>query len=218
MSETRRSLPGWVWDTQDEGALLLDGDRRVLDANRAACALLDATREALVGRVLPEPFVVAEEVRVREHRHAGRVLVTLADVARQLRARRAIERIAESVEAFLFTRRLDADGVARLVYAGPGVERLLGGPVPPGGTIDQALADALLPDDRERAQAALAATMRGEASLVEYRLAGLDGRVRWVRARMQRREERGVVSVDGMISDVTAERAHAEEMARFRGA
>ncbi|HWI73261.1 MAG TPA: PAS domain S-box protein, partial [Baekduia sp.] len=134
------------------------------------------------------------------------------------RARRAIERIAESVEAFLFTRRLDADGVARLVYAGRGVERLLGGPVPPGGTIDQAWADALLPDDRARAQAALAATMRGEPSLVEYRLAGLDGRVRWVRARMQRREEHGVVYVDGMISDVTAERAHAEEMARFRGA
>src|SRR3954465_14586753 len=53
--EQRASLLAWVWNTQDEGALLLDGDGRVLDANRAACALLESDRDALVGPALPAP-------------------------------------------------------------------------------------------------------------------------------------------------------------------
>jgi glycerol-3-phosphate dehydrogenase (NAD(P)+) len=36
----QESLPAWVWDAQEEGALLLDGRRQVIAANRAAGELL----------------------------------------------------------------------------------------------------------------------------------------------------------------------------------
>lgn len=95
MSETRRwqdrfsrapraELLAWVWNMQDDGAVLLDVQRRVLDANRAACALLEVERDELVGSSLPDPPLPRRaEIRVRTHtRHdpeLGRVqLVTLA--------------------------------------------------------------------------------------------------------------------------------------------
>jgi diguanylate cyclase (GGDEF)-like protein/PAS domain S-box-containing protein len=233
MSETRRwldrfsraeraSLLAWVWNTQDEGAVLLDGDRRVLDANQAACGLLGADRDALLGALLPDPPLATEEVRVREHRRTlapfGDVLlVTLADVRAQVRARRAIERIAQSVQELLFTARLAGDGPLEIVYTGPGVERLIGGPLPPGSAPADAWFAAIHPDDREITRAAIRATARGEPIAVEYRLVGLDGRIRWVRSRTQRREEPDGLYVDGIVSDVTEKRTHDEEMARFRG-
>jgi diguanylate cyclase (GGDEF)-like protein/PAS domain S-box-containing protein len=233
MSETRRwldrftraqraGLLAWVWNTQDEGALLLDGDRRVLDANRAACALLGREREELLGSVLPDPPVpAAATVRVHTHTRddddVGRVhLVTLADVTTEVQAQRAVERVAESVDELLFTTELDARGALSIVYAGPGIERLLGGPVPAGMPIDAAWFGAIHPEDQELAREAVRATAAGRATTVEYRLVGFDGRVRWVRSRTQRRVEGERVLFDGIASDVTATRSAEEEMARFR--
>jgi diguanylate cyclase (GGDEF)-like protein/PAS domain S-box-containing protein len=214
---THESLPRWVWDAQEEGALLLDARRRVVAANRAACALLGA--EDLIGRVLADPIRVPEAVRAREvPGDDGHVLVTLTGVERELRAWRAIERIAESVEEFLFLRRLQDDGGAPIVYASPGVEALLGGPVPPGQTIESAWMAAIHPDDREATRVAMDTTRDGTGApvTIEYRLVGLDGRVRWVRSRTQLRSEGGERFIDGIVSDVTAQREHTEEMARFR--
>jgi diguanylate cyclase (GGDEF)-like protein/PAS domain S-box-containing protein/putative nucleotidyltransferase with HDIG domain len=234
LSETRRwldrfsraeraELLAWVWNTQDEGAVLVDADRRVLDANDAACALLGRGRDELLDSVLPDPPVDAPEIRVRTHRRddepLGTVaLVTLTDVAAEVRARRAIERIAESVEELLFITRVGDAGAMRIVYLGPGVERLLGGRVPPGQDVVDAWLEAIHPDDRAAVQDAVAATARGEPSGLEYRVVGYDGQVRWVRSRTQRRQEADGVYVDGMVSDVTAVRAGEREMARFRAA
>jgi diguanylate cyclase (GGDEF)-like protein/PAS domain S-box-containing protein len=211
---TGRSLPEWVWDAQEEGAVVLDARRRVVAANRAARELLGARP----GDVLAAPVAAPAHVRVRERPGPdGAALVTLTDITREVRAREAIELIAESVEEFLFRRRVEADGSAPIVYASPGVERLIGGPVPLGQTIEGAWMEAIHPDDRPGVEAGMRGTLRGEPSALEYRMVGLDGRVRWVRSRTRIRVEDGTTYVDGIVSDVTAEHHHAEDMARFRG-
>jgi diguanylate cyclase (GGDEF)-like protein/PAS domain S-box-containing protein len=234
MSETRRWLDGltraqsadllaWVWNTQDEGALLLDGERRVVDANRAACLLLGVERAALLGTVLPDPPLDADEVRVVTHRRpaAGEegpelLMVTIADVSAEVRARRAFERVAETVEEFLFTTEPSGGEPLRLTYASPGLERLLGGPIPEGRSIEGAWLDAIHPEDREATAVAVAATARGEAAVVDYRILGFDGITRWVRSRTRPREEGGRRYVDGILTDVTLARDHDRAMARFR--
>jgi diguanylate cyclase (GGDEF)-like protein/PAS domain S-box-containing protein len=209
-----RSLPEWVWDAQEEGAVLLDDQRRVVAANRAARALLGPR----LGDVLPAPVDAPPHVRVRERRGPDDgTLVTLTDISREVRAREAVELIAESVEEFLFRRRFRPDGTAPVIYASPGAERLLGGPVPPGETIETAWAAAIHPEDWPRVEEAMHGTLRGEPSELEYRMAGLDGRVRWVRSRTRIRTEGDATYVDGIVSDVTAEHHLAEDMARFRG-
>jgi diguanylate cyclase (GGDEF)-like protein/PAS domain S-box-containing protein len=218
----RAELLAWIWNTQDEGAVLLDGQRRVLDANRAASSLLGVEHGALPGTVLPDPPVEDETVRVRMHRRDDALLgpvllVTLVDVAAEVRARRAVEHIAESVEEFLFTTALDGRGSLRLVYAGPGIERLLGGPPPRGVTPEAAWFGAIHPEDRAAVRESVRHTAQGRTITVDYRLVGYDGRVRWIRSRTQRRDEQGETLFDGIASDVTAERIADAEMARFRG-
>jgi diguanylate cyclase (GGDEF)-like protein/PAS domain S-box-containing protein len=219
---SQETLPAWVWDAQEEGALLLDARRRVVAANRAAASLLGVGAAELIGRALPAPVAAPEMARVREHPGPasgddGLTLVTLTDVSREVRAREAVERIAQSVEEFLFLRRLEPDGRAPIVYASPGVEALLGGPAPLGQSIEATWMAAIHPEDREATAAAMARTRDGEPVTIEYRLIGLDNRVRWVRSRTQRRTDPdGISYVDGIVSDVTAEHEHAEEMAGFR--
>jgi diguanylate cyclase (GGDEF)-like protein/PAS domain S-box-containing protein len=209
-----RNLPEWVWDAQEEGAVLLDDRRRVLAANRAARELLGRP----LGDALPAPVDAPPHVRVRERRGPdGGTLVTLTDVTRERRAREAVELIAESVEEFLFRRKVQPDGTAPVIYASPGVERLLGGPVPPSQTIEAAWSAAIHPEDWRRAKEAMRGTLRGEPSALEYRMVGLDGRVRWVRSRTRIRREGETTYIDGIVSDVTPEHLFAEDMARFRG-
>ena len=209
-----RSLPDWVWDAQDEGAVLLDAHRRVVAANRAGRALLGVR----AGDVVAQPANAPSHVRVRERAGPdGDTLVTLTDVSREIRARERVELIAESVEEFLFRRRLAPDGTAPVIYASPGVERLIGGTVPPGESVEQAWTAAIHPEDWPRVEAGMRGTLRGEPSALEYRMVGLDGQVRWVRSRTRIRVERDTTYVDGVVADVTAEHQFAEDMARFRG-
>jgi diguanylate cyclase (GGDEF)-like protein/PAS domain S-box-containing protein/putative nucleotidyltransferase with HDIG domain len=51
----RASVLGWLWDAQPEGVIVLGAGGRVLDANRAAAAMLGVTREALVGKLPDDP-------------------------------------------------------------------------------------------------------------------------------------------------------------------
>jgi diguanylate cyclase (GGDEF)-like protein/PAS domain S-box-containing protein len=251
----------WVWDTQDEGAVLLDAAGRILDANRAACAMLGVDRDAMVGttpdspvwrrielvdgapvpperrpgaprpRDAPElpvqllairvPGQPARVVRVRSRaRYDGdallMTLITFSDVTQEVQAQRTVERIAESVEELLFTAVADDEDRLRIVYASPGLERLLGGAPDPDTSPETAWFRAVHPDDREIAQASVRETVAGRPVTVEYRITGLDGRLRWVRARTQRRVESGAVYIDGIVSDITTARRREEEMARFR--
>lgn len=76
---TGRSLPEWVADAQEEGAVVLDGRRRVVAANRAARELLGPR---LAG-VLAAPVEAPPHVRVRERPGPDEhTLVTLTPTSR----------------------------------------------------------------------------------------------------------------------------------------
>ena len=257
----RAAVLAWVWDMQDEGLVLLDGAGRILDANQAACSMLDVEREAMVGTTPEDPLwrrieladggpVPADRrpgaprardaaplpVQLLAIRAPGRpprvvrvrsrprwsadqlelTLITFADVTREVDAQRTIERVTESVEELLFTAVDDGDGRLRLAYASPGLERLLGGPVADDLAPEAAWFRAVHPDDREIARTSMRETAAGRPLTTEYRMVGADGRLRWVRARTQRRVEPDAVYIDGIVSDITRARRHEEQMTRFR--
>jgi diguanylate cyclase (GGDEF)-like protein len=159
-------------------------------------------------------------VRARASRHRGDAagpftLVTLVDVTTELHAHRTVERGTASVEEFVFTAALEDAGL-RLTYAGPGIERLLGGPVPAGTSPEAAWFAAVHPEDVEIARSAMRDTAAGRPTTAAYRLIGLDGRVRWVRARTQRRVEADATYIDGIVSDITTALLHEDELLGFR--
>jgi diguanylate cyclase (GGDEF)-like protein len=96
-------------------------------------------------------------------------------------------------------------GGYREVFTGPGLEALLGGPIPPGVDPAHAWDAAVHPDDFER-QASVASGHRGSGPVaVEYRLVGYDGVTRWVLDRMWPWPVApdGRLIYDGVVTDVT---------------
>jgi diguanylate cyclase (GGDEF)-like protein/putative nucleotidyltransferase with HDIG domain len=257
----RADLLAWVWDAQDEGAVLLDAEGRIVEANEAACGLLDVDLHAMVGTTpgdrlwrrvtLPDgtpvpagrrpgaprprdappldeqllaiaaPGRPRRTVRVHSRPRWGDAgleltLITFIDVTREVAARERVERIAESVQELFFTLRVEDDGALRIVYLGPSVERILGGPLPDDIEPSLRWFLAIHPDDRAIARESVRAATAGSPVDVEYRLRGADGADRWVRVRTQRRDEPDGIYLDGVVADVTADRLGEEEKARFR--
>jgi len=96
-------------------------------------------------------------------------------------------------------------GGYREIFTGPGIEALLGGPIPPGVDPAHAWDAAVHPDDYERqANAESGHRQRGPVSL-EYRLVGYDGVTRWVLDRMWPWPVTpdGRLIYDGVVTDVT---------------
>jgi diguanylate cyclase (GGDEF)-like protein len=96
-------------------------------------------------------------------------------------------------------------GGYREMFTGPGLEALLGGPVPPGVDPADAWDSAVHPDDYER-QANIESHHRGGGPVsVEYRLIGYDGVTRWVLDRMWPwpAAPDGRLIYDGVVTDVT---------------
>ena len=94
------------------------------------------------------------------------------------------------------------DGDVRVLYASPGLEGLAGGPLPEGTTDVHAFWNGLVhPDDQAAQSAHVERLRRGEPSVVEYRVVGLDGVTRrlWSRA-MPHRDAEGRTLVAGVIS------------------
>ena len=91
------------------------------------------------------------------------------------------------------------------IFTGPGIEALLGGPIPDGVDPARAWDAAVHPDDWER-QANVASSHRaGGPVSVEYRMVGYDGVTRWVLDRMWPWPEApdGRQIYDGVVTDVT---------------
>jgi diguanylate cyclase (GGDEF)-like protein len=114
----------------------------------------------------------------------------------------------EALEDHLYFGMLHPDGRYEMLFAGPNLDRLLGGELPDSadelnaawqGRIDRA--------DFAAYRACEAELLAGRPSQVDYRVHGLDGRTRWVRARV-RPEQLGDGSVRfaGILSDITQQR------------
>ena len=114
-----------------------------------------------------------------------------------------LERVLGGVAEFVVSCEL-REGRTIWVHRGPGVERMLGGPLPEGADGPTVWYDAVHPDDRPGLDAYYEQLARREPADATYRLRGLDGVERWVWARARPHPETGpVVAYDAVISDVT---------------
>jgi diguanylate cyclase (GGDEF)-like protein len=109
---------------------------------------------------------------------------------------------------------LQPDGSYEMLFAGPNLDRLLGGELP--ATVEETNATWKARIDRADLpayRACEADLLAGRASQVDYRVHGLDGVVRWIRARV-RPEQLGDGSVRfaGILSDITQQRASEDDL------
>ena len=113
-----------------------------------------------------------------------------------------LERVLGGVAEFVVSCEL-RDGRTVWVHRGPGVERMLGGPLPEGADGPTVWYECVHPDDRPMLDAYYERLARREPAEATYRLRGLDGVERWVWARARPQPGSGPVAYDAVISDVT---------------
>jgi PAS domain S-box-containing protein len=179
-----------------------------------AVPVLSRTGEVLGGLFFGHP-----EVGVFTERHERIVTGVAAQAAVAIDNARLYQRTRESEERF---RQLaeHIHGVfwmadphqRRLLYVSPAYERVWGRTAESLYADYSSFLEAVHPDDRERAAAALPRQAAGEATSLEYRIVRPDGEVRWVWDRgFPIRDESGrVVRVAGIAEDVT-ERKQTEQ-------
>jgi len=171
-----------------------DGD---VEATIAATAITDEQ-----GRYVGSVGLVTDE------REAARRERELAE------SRRLLGTIAEVHDDVLYVGELLEDGTYVELFTGPGNERLLGGPIPPGVPAGDAWFACIHPDHRDAYEAMNDVLLRGEAADAEYLMIGYDGVERWVHDRAVPRPigADGRVLMDGISTDITARREQADRL------
>ena len=109
---------------------------------------------------------------------------------------------------------LHPDGSYEMLFAGPNLDRLLGGELPDTPEETSAVWQARIdPADLPAYRACESDLLAGRPSQVDYRVHGLDGVLRWVRARV-RPEQLGDGSVRfaGILSDITQQRSADDDL------
>ncbi len=129
-------------------------------------------------------------------------------------ASRRLEAVLGAIAEVLLSVEVLPDGRLLPAYVGPGLERLLGGPVPPRVDAVTIWSASIHPEDRPAFGGALSDLAAGEPVDMEYRVVGLDNRTRWVRwSAHPRALGDGRLIVDGILSDVTERRLLAVRLA-----
>ena len=106
------------------------------------------------------------------------------------------------------------DGHFETLFAGPNLERLIGcepGALPADvNTVWQSRID---PADLAAYRACESELLAGRPALVDYRVHGLDGELRWIRARVNPEQlGDGSVRFAGILSDITQQRAAEDDL------
>jgi diguanylate cyclase (GGDEF)-like protein/PAS domain S-box-containing protein len=139
------------------------------------------------------------------------LLLLARDVSAHVERQASIDRILEAIDEHVYVNEVLPDGTRRNLFLGPGRERLIGG-VPQDGDWGRAWVDAIHPDDRGTHLEHTRRYLRGEASVVTYRLRGLDGVTRWIEGGGRPRRVGERMIVDGIVRDVTERRRHEERL------
>ena len=113
-----------------------------------------------------------------------------------------LERVLGGVAEFVVSCEI-RDGRTVWVHPGPGIERMLGGPLPDGADGPSVWSSCVHPDDRPMLDAFFERLAEREPAEATYRLIGLDGVERWVWARARPHAGAGAIAYDVVISDVT---------------
>ena len=112
--------------------------------------------------------------------------------------------IIDVLEEHLYLGVLDAEGGYRELFAGPGLDRLIGGRMPSGLSATDVWRAAIHPEDLPAYHACEAEVLEGRTSEVEYRVRGIDGVTRWIRAHVHPQTlGEGSVRFAGILSDVS---------------
>ena len=102
-----------------------------------------------------------------------------------------------------------------LLYLNPAAERVYGRPVCDFFADPRLWLGIVHPDDRHRVQRSLGALVANDAITIEYRIVRPDGSERWLedRARAISGPDGKLVRIDGVASDISERRSHAERIA-----
>lgn len=103
----------------------------------------------------------------------------------------------------------------QLLYLNPAAERVYGRPVGDFFADSDLWLKTVHLDDRQRVQSWFEALVANEARTIEYRIVRPDGAERWLedRARAIRGPDGHTVRLDGVVSDISDRRLHAERIA-----
>jgi diguanylate cyclase (GGDEF)-like protein/PAS domain S-box-containing protein len=112
-----------------------------------------------------------------------------------------LERVLGGVAEFVVSCEL-RDGRTIWTEAGPGAERMLGGPLPEGADGPTVWHECVHPDDRPALDAYHELLAQRQPAEATYRLRGLDGVERWVWARARPHAGKAI-AYDAVITDVT---------------
>lgn len=145
---------------------------------------------------------------------------SVTDITERRLAREHAERLEASVRDVLsavgeFVYTVDVvRGRARVRFTGPGLDRLLGGPITSRRGPLAALRDAVVDEDRDLVDSLAERLRAGEEASAVYRIRGCDGNLRWLWERGRPHADgRGY---DGVVSDVTERERATEQIALGR--
>jgi diguanylate cyclase (GGDEF)-like protein/putative nucleotidyltransferase with HDIG domain len=124
----------------------------------------------------------------------------------------------QALDEHLYFGILRGDGSYEELFAGPGLDRLLGGHPPSEQSVPDTWRAAIDPRDLADYRQCEAEILAGHPSEVSYRVRGLDGITRWVHARVHPQAlEPGAVHFAGILSDVTEQRRANDELHQALG-
>jgi diguanylate cyclase (GGDEF)-like protein len=114
----------------------------------------------------------------------------------------------EALDDHVYFGVLQPDGSYTNLFAGPNLERMLGGALPASPEDASAIwRSRIEPDDLPAYRACEAELLVGRPAQVDYRVHGLDGKTRWIRARVHPEQlADGTVRFAGILSDISEQR------------
>jgi diguanylate cyclase (GGDEF)-like protein len=120
----------------------------------------------------------------------------------------------DALDDHLYFGLLQPDGSYEMLFAGPNLDRLLGGELP--ATVEEVNATwkaRIDPADLPAYRACEVELLAGRPAQVDYRVHGLDGVLRWIRARVHPEQlGDGSVRFAGILSDITQQRAAEDDL------
>jgi diguanylate cyclase (GGDEF)-like protein len=127
--------------------------------------------------------------------------------------------VLEGVRTVPFSGEFSPDGSFHAPYTGPGIHLLLGGDLPDGIDGGEFWATRVLAPDRAHYDEGMALQRAGESCQMDYRIAALDGQVLWIRECSRGTvQPDGSVRVDGIVTDVSEQRARERAANELQGA
>jgi PAS domain S-box-containing protein len=137
--------------------------------------------------------------------------------AAELLAHEELQSVIDSLPVYVWSASLGKDGSFESRYQSQAVEQITGLSTQYLEGRRDRWAEAVVPEDRTKAEASIAALMSGRVDHVstEYRIARPDGEIRYVRDRIRKVKTEGGDRFDGLLIDYTEQQEAVDERLRL---